>query len=86
METLLQKDLKLYRFNNLQPSDDNKYDYQLYRKGKLVTNKLSGEEYDRAKVVISGTGASITLIKKPSDIEDRELQGDDTFILTVINN
>jgi hypothetical protein len=85
----LQKDLKIFRFKNQNPTqqDPQKYDYQLFQNMQVVANTLSDGEFHMGKVsVVPGT-LKMDLIRNTQNINFREMEDTDTFLLpiTIVN-
>jgi len=82
---VLQKDLKLYRFKNQNPSkeENQKFDYQLFRNKRIVANQLSNNEFFMGKVEIRENNTSMDLITGPKNLDFRELESPDLFIVTI---
>jgi hypothetical protein len=87
MIQLLQKDLKIYRFKNHNPSkaEPHKYDYQLFRKRELITNIFSDNEFTTGKVTAVPGTLKMDLINHTGNISMREMEDVDTFIIPVIS-
>ncbi len=85
---ILQKDLKVYRFNNIRPDKKTpeKYQYQLLREGKLCADQFSDFEFFKAKVTDKPKGLEMQLISSPSEIDLKDMESENVFIIDVLDS
>jgi hypothetical protein len=86
---VLQKDLKVFRLRNQNPSpgENQKYDYQLFQNMRVVNNILSDNEFHMCEVVAVPGSLKMDLIRNTQNINFREMEDTDTFLLpiTIVN-
>lgn len=84
---ILQKDLQLFRFQNIRPHPEfspAKFEYQLFNKSDLLGVEYSDNEFRSGLVTImSPKKARIELINSTQDIDAVDLEDINTYLIPV---